>query len=217
MAERDDTYSTLLMTAVRLFGQHGYDGVTTRMLAEAAGANVAGIKYHFGSKDDLYIAAIDYIIGLLAPRMEIVVGLAGQAKTFAGDDPRRRALVVTQVVETVLDTFLANPMVREVMPFVLREIFVPGPYFDRIYDAAPRRLHETLTELVAWILDLDSHSPTTVMRTHALIGQLVVFHIGRAILTRRLGVDDYSEDNVAQIKQQATQSVLMSLGLPHDE
>ena len=55
------------------------------------------------------------------------------------------------------------------------------------------------------------------MRTHALIGQLVVFHIGRAILTRRLGVDDYSEDNVAQIKQQATQSVLMSLGLPHDE
>ena len=217
MAERDDTYSTLLMTAVRLFGQHGYDGVTTRMLAEAAGANVAGIKYHFGSKDDLYIAAIDYIIGLLAPRMEIVVGLAGRAKTLAGDDPRRRALVVTQVVETVLDTFLANPMVREVMPFVLREIFVPGPYFDRIYDAAPRRLHETLTELVAWILDLDSHSPTTVMRTHALIGQLVVFHIGRAILTRRLGVDDYSEDNVAQIKQQATQSVLMSLGLPHDE
>ncbi len=215
MAERDDTYSTLLMTAVKLFGRHGYDGVTTRMLADAAGANVAGIKYHFGSKDDLYIAAIDYIIALIAPRMEIVVGMAGQAKTLAGDDPQRRALVVSQVVETVLDTFLANPMVREVMPFVLREIFVPGPYFDRIYDALPRRMHETLTELVAWILDLDSQAPTTIMRTHAVIGQLVVFHIGRAILTRRLGVDDYSDADIQRIKQQATQSVLMSLGLPH--
>ncbi len=206
----------LLINAVRLFGQRGYDGVTTRMLADAADANVAAIKYHFGSKDDLYIAAIDYIIALMAPRIEIVMGVAGQAKTLAGDDPRRRALVVTQVVETVLDTFLANPMVREVMPFVLREIFVPGPYFDRIYDAVPRRLHETLTELVAWILDLDSQSPTTVIRTHAVIGQLVVFHIGRAILTRRLGVDDYSEADIQQIKRQAAQSVLMSLGLPHD-
>ena len=216
MAERDDTYSTLLTTAVRLFGQHGYDGVTTRMLADAAGANVAGIKYHFGSKDDLYVAAIDHIISILAPRMEIVVGMAGQARTLAGDDPQRRAMVVTQVVETVLDTFLANPMVREIIPFILREIFVPGPHFNRIYDAVPGRVHETLTELVAWILDLDSQAPATIVRTHALIGQLVVFHIGRAILTRRLGVDDYSDENIVQIKQQVTQSVLMSLGLPND-
>jgi len=216
MAERDDTYSTLLLTSIRLFGRYGYDGVTTRMLAGDAGVNIAGIKYHFGSKDGLYFAAIDHIVAVLTPRVDIVVGLAAQAKTLAGDDPKRRALLLTQLVHTVLDTFLVNPAVREVIPFILREIFVPGPGFEHMYDAIPRRVHETFTELVAWILGLDSQSPTTIMRTHTVIGQLIVFHVGRAILTRRLGVDDYSEDDIGQIKQQATQSVLMSLGLPHD-
>ena len=216
MAERDDTYSTLLITSIRLFGRHGYDGVTTRMLAGEAGVNLAGIKYHFGSKDGLYFAAIDHIVAVLTPRVDIVVGLASQAKTLAGDDPKRRALLITQLVHTVLDTFLVNPEVREFIPFVLREIFVPGPGFERLYDAIPRRVHETFTGLVAWILDLDSQSPATVVRTHAVIGQLIIFHVGRAILTRRLGVDDYSEDDIRQIKLQATRSVLMSLGLPHD-
>ena len=149
-------------------------------------------------------------------RMVATGGCQTDAVTLAGDDPKRRALLITQLVHTVLDTFLVNPEVREFIPFVLREIFVPGPGFERMYDAIPRRVHETFTRLVAWILDLDSQSPATVVRTHAVIGQLIVFHVGRAILTRRLGVDDYSEDDIRQIKLQATQSVLMSLGLPHD-
>ena len=216
MAERDDTYSTLLMTSIRLFGHYGYDGVTTRMLAGEAGVNIAGIKYHFGSKDGLYFAAVDHIVAVLTPRVDIVVDLAVQARRLAGDDPKRRALLVTQLVHTVLDTFLVNPAVREIVPFILREIFIPGPGFERMYDAIPRRMHETFTELVAWILGLDSHSSATIMRTHAVIGQLIVFQFGRAILTRRLGVDDYSDDDIKQIKQQVAQSVLMSLGLEHD-
>ena len=61
MAERDDTYSTLLTTAVRLFGQHGYDGVTTRMLADAAGANVAGINKGYGKGETSSDSRIDCI------------------------------------------------------------------------------------------------------------------------------------------------------------
>ena len=44
----------------------------------------------------------------------------------------------------------------------------------------------------------------------------MVYQIGRAILQRRLGVEDYGEAEIELIREQATRSVLMSLGLPSD-
>ena len=215
MAEGDDTRTKLLTTAIRLFGDCGYDAVTTRMLADDAEANVAAIKYHFGSKDDLYVAAIDHIVGLMAPRLELVLSMAGQARSIAGNDPERQAVLIKQVVEAVLGVFLGAEF-RPVVRFVLRELLFPGPHFPRVYDAIPRQLHEAWTDIVAWVLELDAADPVAIVRSQAVIGQVIVYQVGRAILQRRLGVDDYGEAELALIHQQATASILMSLGLPHD-
>ncbi len=214
MPEREDTRALLLATAVRLFGTHGYDGVTTRMLAEAAGANIAAIKYHFGSKDELYLGVIDHIVQLVTPRLDLVLSMAGQARSIASNDPTRQAVLVTQLVEAVLSILLRTPALKPMVPFVLRELFVPGPHFNRLYDAVPRRLHEALTDLVAWVLGMAADAPETIVRTHALVGQLVVFQIGRGILQRRLGIDDYGDAEIDLIQRQAGRSILMSLGLP---
>lgn len=212
--DTDDTRTNLLTTAILLFGRHGYDGVTTRRLAQTASANVAAIKYHFGSKDALYRGAIDHVVQTLQPRLEMLLELVGQARHIARDDPERQALLVSQLVEVALNTFLRTPEMRPIVPFMLRELFVPGPHFDRLYQPLSRRLHEALTELVAWILELDPQAPATIVRAQALIGQLVVYQIGRAILQRRLGIDDYGDAEIQLIREQATRSVLMSLGLP---
>lgn len=215
MAEGDDTRTKLLTTAIRLFGRHGYDGVSTRVLADGAQVNVAAIKYHFGGKDDLYLAAIDHIVGLISPRLELVLSMAGQARSIAGDDPKRQAVLIKQLAEAVLGLFLGAEF-RHVVRFVLRELLVPGPHFPRVYDAVPRRMHEAWSDLVGWVLQLDANDPAVIVRTHAVVGQLIVYQIGRPILQRRLGVGDYTEVELALISQQATQSILLSLGLPHD-
>jgi AcrR family transcriptional regulator len=44
-----------LNAAERLFGEHSYDGVGIRMLAEEARVNLNAATYHFGSKKKLYI------------------------------------------------------------------------------------------------------------------------------------------------------------------
>ncbi len=49
------TVQRLLDTAERLFGEHGYNGVGLRALAEAARVNLAATTYHFGSKKTLYV------------------------------------------------------------------------------------------------------------------------------------------------------------------
>lgn len=212
----DTTRASLLDAAIRLFGQHGYDGVTTRMLAEHAGVNLAAIKYHFGSKDDLYVGAIDSIVALIEPRLIMVTGVAGQAKAIAGDDPERQAHVISQLVDAVLTTFLATPLMQAAIPFVLRELFIPGPHFERLYSALPRRLHEVLTDLVAWILGIDPASDQAKIRAHAMAGQMLIYHLGRPVLLRRLEIASYDAATIEEIHRQAKISILASLGLPHE-
>jgi AcrR family transcriptional regulator len=48
----------LLRAAQALFGQQGFEGTTTREIGEAAGVDAALIARYFGSKADLYIAAV---------------------------------------------------------------------------------------------------------------------------------------------------------------
>jgi AcrR family transcriptional regulator len=49
------TAQRLLDSAEHLFGEHGYNGVGMRALAERAKVNLAATTYHFGSKKTLYV------------------------------------------------------------------------------------------------------------------------------------------------------------------
>jgi TetR/AcrR family transcriptional regulator len=48
----------ILDAAVQLFSECGYDGVSMRRIAEAAGVSKANIYHHFASKDALYFAIL---------------------------------------------------------------------------------------------------------------------------------------------------------------
>ena len=49
-----DRKRQILEVATDLFARHGFDGVTTRQIADAAGITEAIVFRHFASKDDLY-------------------------------------------------------------------------------------------------------------------------------------------------------------------
>jgi AcrR family transcriptional regulator len=55
-ANAQETRKRIFSAAERLFAEKGYDKVTLRGIAKEAGTHLALIKYHFGSKDDLYRA-----------------------------------------------------------------------------------------------------------------------------------------------------------------
>jgi TetR/AcrR family transcriptional regulator, regulator of cefoperazone and chloramphenicol sensitivity len=61
--EAKDSRQRLLHAALRCFAQHGFEKTSTRMIAEAAGANVAAIRYYFGDKAGLYRAAFEEPFG----------------------------------------------------------------------------------------------------------------------------------------------------------
>lgn len=48
----------LIDSAVQVFAQKGYRDAKIASIVEGAGANIASVNYHFGSKDNLFIAAL---------------------------------------------------------------------------------------------------------------------------------------------------------------
>ncbi|MFC6879841.1 MULTISPECIES: TetR/AcrR family transcriptional regulator [Actinomadura] len=56
---REATRQRLLEAARDLFGEHGYDGVTVRMIASAAEANMALVNRYFGSKAALFAEVLE--------------------------------------------------------------------------------------------------------------------------------------------------------------
>lgn len=53
MTEHVDTRESLLDAAESLFSEHGIQAASLRQITQHAGANLAAVNYHFGSKDGL--------------------------------------------------------------------------------------------------------------------------------------------------------------------
>ena len=59
MSPIEETKQRIIQAAAQAFGKMGYDGATTRAIAEAAGVNEVTLFRHFGNKKNLYVAMID--------------------------------------------------------------------------------------------------------------------------------------------------------------
>jgi AcrR family transcriptional regulator len=93
-----DTRAALLAAGRKLFAHGGYDGTSVRSITGEAGANLGAVTYHFGSKEGLYRAVLDGVLGPLADRI---------ARAVAGEEP---VLVrVDRVVRTYIQALAANP------------------------------------------------------------------------------------------------------------
>ena len=55
-----DARETILSTAMKLFGEKGFEGTSVRDIAKAADVNLAMISYYFGSKEKLFEDVVDY-------------------------------------------------------------------------------------------------------------------------------------------------------------
>src|SRR5580698_10550746 len=57
-----DTRTQILDSAEQLFAERGYRGTSVRAITDLAGANLAAVGYHFGSKAELVAAVIRRVI-----------------------------------------------------------------------------------------------------------------------------------------------------------
>ncbi|MFD0538170.1 TetR/AcrR family transcriptional regulator [Actinomadura luteofluorescens] len=119
--DREATRRRILDAARDLFGEHGYDGVTVRMIAGRAEANTALVHRYFGSKAALFgevLAGESVIRGVIAGAPE---GLPRQlAEHFVRQVDQRSVTAMSRM----LDRSASHPEVKEILLRYLEDVIV---------------------------------------------------------------------------------------------
>lgn len=191
-----DTRDRLIEAGIRLFGEHGFEATTTRALAEAAGANIGSIAYHFGHKRGLYLAAARHIAEQLRTRLALDAAAAP-----APIEDRDAALAALRALtRRMVRTFIEDEECRRWLLLVMREQVRPGEAFEILQAEAFGLVQATLGDLIARLTDRTVDDRRVILETHTLIGQIVFFLIGREPLLRRLEVAAFDEAILADIE-----------------
>ena len=114
------TSAAIVQAAAELFSKHGYDGTSTRQIAQYAGVNVALINRYFGSKAGLFEAAVLPMLtlqGLLDGGMEDFG--ARVAGFYFGPLPDKTADPILAVLRST-----GNPDVADTLRDTLRRNFL---------------------------------------------------------------------------------------------
>jgi AcrR family transcriptional regulator len=93
-----DTRATILLAARELFAAQGFAGTSVRAVATQAGVDAALVHHYFGSKDDLFVAALALKVD---PRVALVPVIEGGVDG-AGERLMRLFVSVWDVEETRL-------------------------------------------------------------------------------------------------------------------
>jgi AcrR family transcriptional regulator len=72
--------AALIETAIRVFSAGSYRGTTTAEIARAAGISEPILYRHFGSKRDLYLAALDHVWGRTRASWEEALGTTANVR-----------------------------------------------------------------------------------------------------------------------------------------
>jgi AcrR family transcriptional regulator len=196
-----------------LFAEQGFDAVSTREIARAARVNLSAITYHFGGKERLYEAVIQRLIDDLEPQRRALIGLLRGGVAEAGDDRRKLARLAGDFVRGVLSFVLTSALPRWRIQLMLREINQPSAAFALIMGGHIDPLQDALAELVAAATGGAPGDEETRLLTQGVVGQCMLFGLGRSVVLWRLGWDDYTPERVERVIGVVTPAVLAALGL----
>ncbi|ATE64162.1 TetR/AcrR family transcriptional regulator [Rhizorhabdus dicambivorans] len=126
----EDTRERILGAAIHQFASGGFDGVTTRAVAEAAGVRHALVTYHFQGKDGLWRAALDRTVRSFVERQRVrCEGLRGV------DDAQKLRILLEEFIRYSADntdlhrlmTYAAkgvSPQLEEMVSGYLHDYFI---------------------------------------------------------------------------------------------
>lgn len=194
------TRQRLIDAALEVFGEFGFEGASTRLLADKAGANLAAIPYHFGSKEGLYRAAAQYIVDRMAQHTAPLLDEIERALRHT-PLPRSKALeLLHRYTDTLVAILVGSSEADAWAGFIMREQLQPGAAFDVLYEGMMRRVGDAGAWLLASIFKQSKSDSSINLRAVAILGQILVFRNCRQTALRRLGWKEFSTERLKQIQ-----------------
>ena len=128
------TKQKLLDAALDAFSENGFQGTSTRNIAERAGVHHPLITYHFKNKEELWRAAADRIF------TEFNAALAAAAEAQAGECPKAR---MSAMIRAYVHYATGQPALHKIM---VQEASRPNRRLDWLINTHLRPLYEAAVE-----------------------------------------------------------------------
>jgi AcrR family transcriptional regulator len=178
------TPDALLDAAEELFARHGYASVGIREIAERARANIASIKYHFGSKSELYLATVRRAMsrGDAAAGWDVLTDFEQRGSR----DPDRAAIAFVRFVRLLLDRMLsaAEPEPR-CFALMLREAAEPSEAIDVVVQDFIEPHQRTLMNVLSAVSgDRQTSTGELAASATSVMSQILHYRIFRPFLAR---------------------------------
>ena len=155
-----DTRAAVLAAARASFAERGFRGTTIRAVASTAGVDPALVHHYFGTKDDLFLAAMELPVD---PR-EVIAHVASGP--------------VEEVAERFLTAFLGvwdDPAIQPALLTVARRVIEPGG--DRLLSEG---FLPVVVQPVGALLGLDRPEHRMTLVASQVIGLILMRYVLRA-------------------------------------
>lgn len=170
--DKQATKAALIAAAEQLFAAHGFSGATLDMLAAEAGCNKALVSYYFGSKEGLYDAVIESLVGEVVQSVRGALGdsddtlvrfrayIAALARSFA-ERPTFPAILMREYISGSVQEREAP--FRQVLQFyqITNELYRAGRREKLFRNVDPHQLHLSIVApLIHFVLTMRVRNAT---------------------------------------------------------
>jgi len=184
-AKNDCTKERILDKAEALFALKGYDAVSVREITAAANCNLAGVNYHFGNKQNLYLEVF---------RSRWLPHAIRIQECFRESLEANGTLTPSIVVESLAQAFIEGPLSEEERKrhhqLISGELAKPTAAFKMIADQALRPLFENLLQDLRSALSDDIEEERLALNIFSVFGMVLCFNFARPLISSFMGCDN---------------------------
>jgi len=185
----DETRLRIIEAAIESFGEHGFEGASTRDIAARAGVNAPALQYYFENKEGVYRACAEYLADSSWVTLEPVVTHAADVLSKDSDIPVLIDAFI-RIQEAIADRMFVKACgTSNQRLFFTREQAGHEPSIAS--EIMMRRVRQPLNDvgsrLIARITGTKPDDELTLIRMLSLHGQLLMFHVAPRTTLALLG------------------------------
>jgi TetR/AcrR family transcriptional regulator, regulator of cefoperazone and chloramphenicol sensitivity len=209
-ARGEETRARIVTTALRVFGEEGFNKASTRQIAADAGVNPPALQYYFGSKEGLHRACAQFIIDRV---MVIVAPALGAAREIKRQAPREHAIEsLCALLDAMADALVAAGS-ESWSRFITRgKADGAGPAMGMLRQNVGMPIMLTVAQLIAVLTDGDPNDELIRVKAAAILGQISTFLTNRESTLEALNWTEFDAQRLQTIKSVVREHTRAILG-----
>lgn len=205
---KHETRDKLLDSAGKVFSEKGFRAATVREICRSAGANVAAVNYHFGNKQQLYLAVIEHFFNRAVRKYPPDGGLPPEA------DPRDK---LRAFVRSFLWRMLAEDRPAWHGALMIREISEPTGVLAPFVRQSIQPHFTLLRAIVRELLGPGADEGQVQLAAMSIVGQCTFHRLSRPISSVLLPQMTYTAAEIEAVAEHVTRFSLKALEGPAAE